>query len=266
MREAMALIRVRWLTILSYRMQTLFSFAGLLVAVVPVYFVSRALQPMMGGAISTEGQQYFAFVVVGLIAFAFINTATGALHGAFSSDISSGSLEAMLATPISLPALLVGMLGQAFTWTVLRMGVLLAGASVLGAQIVWSKGAVAAAILLLLILAYVPIGIIGAALVVAFRTTGPFPTVVLGASMMLGGVYYPTSVIPSWLAFVSQLVPLSYGLRALRRVVIDGAPLSAVASDMAILSLFAAVLFAAGITIFSLALSHARRAGTLAQY
>lgn len=266
MREALALIRVRWLTILSYRMQTVFSFAGLLVSIVPVYFVSHALQPMMANSIRHEGQEYFAFVVVGLIAFAFINTATGALHTAFSSDISSGSLEAMLATPISLPALLVGMLGQAFTWTALRTGTLLVGAAVLGAQIVWAKAIIAAAILLLLILAYVPFGIVGAALVVGFRSTGPFPTAVVTASMLLGGVYYPTSAIPSWLGFVTHLVPLSYGLRALRRVVIDGASLAAVAPDLAILCGFAAALFVISIAIFSWAMAYARRAGTLSQY
>jgi ABC-2 type transport system permease protein len=266
MREALALIRVRWLTILSYRLQAIFSFVGLLVSVVPVYFVSRALQPMMAKSIANEGQEYFAFVVVGLISFAFINTATGALHAAFSSDIQSGSLEAMMATPISMPALLVGMLGQAFTWTFMRMTILLIGASLLGAQIVWGKAILASGILLLLVLAYVPFGIIGAALVVAFRTTGPFPAAVLATSMLLGGVYYPTSAIPSWLGFTSQLVPLTYGLRALRRVFIDGAPLAAVAGDLAMLSGFAAVLFAASVLFFSWSLSHARRAGTLAQY
>ena len=50
MREAMALIRVRWLTIVSYRTQTLMSFAGLLVSVVPVYFIS-APYLVMGGMI-----------------------------------------------------------------------------------------------------------------------------------------------------------------------------------------------------------------------
>lgn len=266
MREAMALIRVRWLTIVSYRMQTLMSFAGLLVSVVPVYFISRALQPMMAGSIRHEGQEYFAFVVVGLMAFAFINTATGALHGTFSSDISSGALEAMLATPVSMPALLTGMLGQAFTWTALRAAMLLGGATLLGAQMIWSKALVAAGILILLVLTYVPLGIIGAGLVVAFRTTGPFPTAVVGASMLLGGVYYPTSAIPSWLGFASQLVPLTYGLRALRRVFIDGAPLTAVAGDLAILCVFAAVLFTVSLAFFSWAVAHSRRAGTLAQY
>jgi ABC-2 type transport system permease protein len=266
MREAMALIRVRWLTILSYRMQTLFSFAGLLVSVVPVYFVSRALQPIMANQIHNQGQEYFAFVVIGLIAFAFINTATGALHAAFSSDVASGALEAMLATPVSMPALLTGMLGQAFTWTLLRMITLLIGATVLGAQILWSKALLASLILALLILSYIPLGIIGAGLVVAFRSTGPYQAAVVGLSMLLGGVYYPTSAIPSWLGKASQFVPLTYGLRALRRVWIDGQPLAAVAGDLGVLCTFIAVLFAVSLVFFSWSLTHARRAGTLAQY
>jgi ABC-2 type transport system permease protein len=266
MREAMALIRVRWLTIVSYRTQTLMSFAGLLVSVVPVYFISRALQPMMAASIQNEGQQYFAFVVVGLMAFAFINTATGALHGTFSADVSSGALEAMLATPVSMPALLAGMLGQAFTWTALRATMLLGGAALFGAQVLWSKAVLAAAVLALLILTYIPLGIVAAALVVAFRTTGPFPTAVVGVSMVLGGVYYPTSAIPSWLGFASKLVPMTYGLRALRRVFIDGAPLGAVSGDLVVLCGFAVVLFAASFAFFSWAVAHSRHAGTLAQY
>ena len=39
----------------------------------------------------------------------------------------------------------------------------------------------------------------------------------LAASTLLGGVYYPTTVIPSWLASASEFVPLGYGLRALRQ-------------------------------------------------
>jgi ABC-type polysaccharide/polyol phosphate export permease len=266
MREAMALIRVRWLTILSYRLETAFSLFGLLVSIVPVYFISRALQPMMAKSISHEGEEYFAFIVLGLVALAFVNAATGALHGAFSADISSGTLEAMLATPISMPALIVGMLGQAFTWTALRGVMLLVGAAMFGAQIVWTKALIAAGILGLIVVAYVPLGIIAAALVLAFRTTGPWPGAVVAASMLLGGVYYPTSAIPSWLQAASQFIPLTYGLRALRRTFIDGMPLASVAGDLAILCGFAAALFVIGIALFTRGMSYARRAGNLAQY
>ena len=266
MREAMALIRARWLTIASYRMQTVFSFFGLLVSVVPIYFVSRALQPMMASSIQNQGGQYFAFVVLGLVSYAFINTATSALHTAFSSDISNGSLEAVLATPISIPALLAGMFGQAFLWTLLRTSMVFTGAAVLGADIVWSRGLIAVLVLALTVLPYIALGIILAALVLAFRSTGPLPTAITAASMLLGGVYYPASAIPSWLAYAAKAVPLTYGLRALRRTFLDGAPLSAIAGDLAMLCGFAVVLFAVALFTFGLAWNYARRAGTLAQY
>lgn len=266
MREAVALIRARWLTMASYRMNMVFSFAGLLVSVIPIYFVSRALQPMMGGKIQNQGGEYFGFVVIGLVCYAFVNTATSALHTTFTSDIGNGSLEAVLATPISMPALIAGMLGQAFIWTMLRTAMVLIGASILGAQIVWAKGLVALLVLALTVLAYIPLGIICAALVLAFKTTGPLPTVITAASMLLGGVYYPTSAIPSWLAIAAKTVPLTYGLHALRRTVLDGAPLSAVAGDLAILCGITIALFAVAMASFAMAWTYARRAGTLAQY
>jgi ABC-2 type transport system permease protein len=266
MREALALIRARWLTIGSYRAQLIFNIFGLFVSVIPIYFISRALQPMMASSIQNQGQEYFAFLVVGLISFAFINTSTGALHASFSSDIGNGSLEAVLATPISIPALIAGMLGQAFTWTVLRTSLLLVGATLLGAKIVWTQALFAALILALTVMAYLPLGVICAALVLAFRTTGPLPAAITALSMFLGGVYYPTSAIPSWLAYGSKVVPLTYGLRALRRTFIDGAPISASAGDLAALCGFAAVLSVAGFMAFSMAWTYARRAGTLAQY
>jgi ABC-2 type transport system permease protein len=250
----------------SYRMQMVFSIVGLLVSVVPIYFVSRALQPVMGKSIQGQGQEYFAFVVVGLITYALISTATTALHASFSSDISNGSLEAVMATPISMPALLVGMFGQAFTWTALRVLMVLLGAVVFGAQIMWNHALIAALVLALTVLAYIPLGIIAASLVLAFRTTGPFPAAILTVSMLLGGVYYPVSAIPSWLGMASQFIPLTYGLRALRRVFIDGAPFTAVTGDVATLALFTAVLFTVSLLGFSWAFRHARKAGTLAHY
>jgi ABC-2 type transport system permease protein len=266
MREAIALIRARWLTMSSYRMNMVFSFAGLIVSVIPIYFVSRALQPVMGKSIQNQGGEYFAFVVIGLVCYAFVSTATGALHTTFTADIGNGSLEAVLATPISMPALIAGMLGQAFIWTILRTAMVLGGATLLGAHILWSKGLVALLILALTIMAYIPLGIICAALVLAFKTTGPLPTAITAASMMLGGVYYPTTAIPSWLALAAKCVPLTYGLHALRRTVLDGAPLSAVAGDLAMLCGIVVVLFALAMTTFGMAWTYARRAGTLAHY
>jgi ABC-2 type transport system permease protein len=266
MRKVWALVRASWLTALSYRLDTFFSFVGLIVAIGPIYFVSRALQPMMAGSIKTEAPEYFGFLMIGLITYTFVATAIGTVHESLTKEISTGSFEALMATPTSLPVLLCGMVGQAFSMTALRSIVLVLASWALGAHIIWRAGFAAILIVSLIVVAYLAFGIMAASLVLAFRTTGPFPTAILTLSGLLGGVYYPTQVIPSWLERASVFVPLTYGLRALRRSLLDGASLTRSASDLAVLTGSGVALLAVGLISFSLALAYAKRAGTLAQY
>jgi ABC-2 type transport system permease protein len=259
-------MRANWLTALSYRLNMFFTYTGLVVGIVPLYFVSHALQPMMASTIKTESPEYFAFLIVGIVTYQFVNTSVNALHGALAGEISSGSFEALVSTPTPLPALLLGMISQNFSMTVLRTLVLSTAALVFGAHIVWSGVLPALMILGLIVLSYLPFGIFAASLVLAFRATGPFPGGIVTASALLGGVYYPTQVIPSWLLALSKFIPLTYGLRALRRSLLDGAPLSASTGDLAVVALATVVLMTLSLTAFLKALGYAKHTGTLTQY
>ena len=239
---------------------------GLFIIVVPAYFVSHALQPMMASTIKSEAPEYFGFLMIGWVAMSFVVTAVGALPGSLGGEISTGSFEALLGTPTPLIAILFGMVGQALSMNVIRATVILGFGALFGLHIVWSSALTGVGILILILLSYMPFGIFSAALVLGFRTTGPFPSAVLAATALLGGVYYPTQVIPSWLARLTALVPLKYGLKSLRRTLLDGAPLTASIPDLAILIGLTAVGFAVSLAAFSWALRFAKRAGTLAQY
>jgi ABC-2 type transport system permease protein len=149
---------------------------------------------------------------------------------------------------------------------VLRAVVLLAAGALFGVSMAVGKLPLACLVLLVLVLAHYAIGLISGAMVLAFRTAGPLSRLVLVGSSLLGGVYYPTHVIPSWLQSVSAVLPLSYGLRALRRVLLQGASLGAVSRDVLILAGETSVLLALGLGLMSLAFRYARRQGTLAQY
>jgi len=266
MRATLALIRSSWLSARSYRLRLLGSIASLLLTVVPLYFVANALQPVMADSIAGEGSQYFAFLMLGMVTFLLIPVAVQTLPGEIGSGINSGWLEALLGTRASLPALLAGLMGFGLIWAALRATIMLIGGWVLGASIMWSRAGSAILIMALIVLAYLPIGLIGSAMVIAFRTTGPLPRVVMVVSALLGGVYYPTQVIPSWIQSVSGFVPLTYGLRALRATMLEGLPLADVLPDLGILSVFIVTLSAIGWGALVLALRHARRAGTLTQY
>lgn len=267
LRVIWAFLRASWLAAASYRIRHVYSIAGLLFGVVPLFFVARAIQPVAKNAIQFEGGQYFAFVVVGMISQFFISDGVNAIPGAVGGSIGSGTFDTLVSVPTPLPVIYGGMASYGFSWTIVRTIITLGFAAVLGAHVEWSKLLIGFLILLLIVLAYLPFGLFSAALIVAFRTDGPLRTIVVVGSTLLGGVFYPPKVIPvSLIQTLSALVPLSYGLRALRRVILQGASVFDVSRDLGALALFVLILLPVGLLALRTAFDYARRAGTLAQY
>ena len=265
-RAASALFRASVMTAASYRLQLLFSLASLLATVVPMYFVSAALQPTMAGSIAGEGGHYFGFLVVGTAGLLVAQAATTAFSSAVGGGVASGTLEAMLVTPAPLPAVLAGLTSYGLLWSFARVAVLLASGALLG--VAYELPAVPGALLVaaLLVAAYCGVGLVLAAMTLSFRTTGPLPAIILAATTLLGGVYYPTHVIPSWIEQLSAAVPMTYALRAARRMLLDGAAFAMVIPDVVALAGFALVSLAIGAATFVVALRQARRAGSLGRY
>jgi ABC-2 type transport system permease protein len=242
------------------------SMGSLLTLIIPMYFIADALQPVVGEAIATEGGQYFGFVVAGMATFQFVMSAVGALPSAISSGLRTGTFEALLTTPTRIPTLLLGLVSYPIAWSGIRALCMLGVGQMLGADYAFGRILVVGAIWGAIVLAYLPFGILAGAFLLVTRTTGPLPTLVLTGSMLLGGVYYPTHVIPSWLQLLSGAVPLTYGLRALRRVLAAEIPVAAVATDLLVLVALTVVLLAVSMVAFRLSLSYARQSGSLAQY
>ncbi len=262
----LALLRAQWLTFTSYRFGLLLSVGSLLVTVVPVYLVADALQPVVERSIRDEGSNYFGFLVLGIAATYVISAAANALPTAVAAGIRSGTFEALLATPTSTSSVLLGIAGFDILWAAIRSGLVLLTLVLLGGSVAWSGLPVAILGALLTILAYLAIGLFATALILTVRTAGGLTQGVLIASSLLGGVYYSTSVIPDVVRPLAYLVPLTYGLRASRRALLEGTSLAGVMSDLFLLALLATGLFAAGACALHVAMRHARRSGTIGQY
>lgn len=266
MSAVLALVRADWQGAKTYRVQLAFSFFGLLAQVIPLYYVTNALQSTMAGVIRGEGTQFFGFALLGQVAFSFIPLAVTGLSGTISTNARNGTLEALLGTPVRFPTLLVGLSGYSVLWTAVRGLVLLVAGALLGAVVIWERLPAALLVLGLIIASYIPFGLMLGAMSLAFRTTGPIPQGILALSALFGGVYYPTHVIPSWLERLSAGIPLAYGLRALRRVLLDGAALSAVAPDLLALTALVVPMSVLGVLALRFSMRYARRTGTLSLY
>ncbi|MFN0099044.1 MAG: ABC transporter permease [Gemmatimonadaceae bacterium] len=266
MRSVLALLRASALTAASYRVATLLSLVGLLASVVPIYFISDAVGAIAAESIRAEGGNYFGFVVLGIALTYIVASATAALPAALSGSIGNGTLESLLLTRASLAEILIGLAAFPLVQSLLRSALLLLGAALFGVDVHWLHLPAVTAIVLLMIVAYGAIGLGAGALVLMFRTSGPWVTAVVAASGLLGGVYYATSVIPGWLQSLSSLVPLTYALRASRRLLLADAAVTDVLSDVGRLGALAAALLLLFGTGFAFALRRAQRSGLLSQY
>ena len=266
MRSILALMRVSWLTHASYRLNVILSVFGLAALFVPIYFVADALQPVVADSIADEGEVFFGFLITGMVILQFISVGMNSVPGAVSGGINSGVLEALFGTPTRLDRLLAGMIGYETLWAAFKGFLLLVAFAAVGGEVAFSGIPLALGILVLLFLAHLPLGLMAAAMILVFRTSGPLIPGLIGAFSLLGGVYYSTTVIPEVVRPLADVIPLTYGLRAFRRTFLSGEPAVAVAGDVMVLAAMAAGLMLAGVVAFRWALDHARRVGSLAQY
>lgn len=266
MRAIAAMLRATWLSASSYKVSTILSMLAMLISVVPVYFIARELQRTMSAAIANEGGNFFGFVLLGMIGMMVVTEAIYGLASTVGATATSGTLDALMLTPTSLPVLFIGLNAYSLLLLLVRVGIFLAAGAILGAPLIWYKVPEGLLVLVLILLAYMPIGMVGTALLLTFRTQAQLPSAAVVGSALLGGVYYPTHVIPSWLENLSLVVPLSYGLRAFRRIMLEGSSLLGEWNEILPLIGFIVVLGTLGTMAMMWALSYARREGTLTQY
>jgi ABC-2 type transport system permease protein len=161
--------------------------------------------------------------------------------------ILSSSIWRFLFTSVSVLAFLV--VGTFF-------GVSFAGANILAALL----------LLVLTVAAYAALGIISASFIIVFKRGDPINWVVSSLSILLGGVFYPITVLPGWMQSLSRLLPITWSLEGMRGALLMGESFSALWEDFLALAIIAAVLIPLSLALFRLAVHYARRTGTLVKY
>ena len=82
-----------------------------------------------------------------------------------------------------------------------------------------------------------------------------------GMLLVVSGVYYPVSVLPSWMEWLSVISPATYALRGIRNSVLDGAGLAW--ADVWPLLVIGVASIPIGLFIFSLGERYAKKHGKL---
>jgi len=130
----------------------------------------------------------------------------------------------------------------------------LTGANFLSAAIVMAVGS----------FSFVGIGMMAAVLPLLYVERGAQMTFVIQSVLLLvSGVYYSISVLPSWMQVLSHLSPATYVLDGVRGALIQGKSIDALVGDLVPLVVMGVVFIPVGLWAFGRAERYAKRTGKL---
>jgi ABC-2 type transport system permease protein len=247
----------------SYRVAFLLSIARAIFPLLILYLPAA----LMGDVESTrEYGGFLAFSVIGLGMMNFFMASYGSFANALRSEQATGTLEAVLMAPLSVPLLVVASSGWAFLWSVFSALLFIGGGALLYDIALPGNFALALGLIALTTVVFVSIGVFSASFAVVWKRGDPIGPLISATFFLLGGVIYPPRILPGWLAWISQLLPVTHAVTALREVLLQDRSLASVSDHVWVLAGFAVVLVPTSLAAFGWAVRRATRDGTLLQF
>ncbi|MGZ9159613.1 MAG: ABC transporter permease [Candidatus Limnocylindrales bacterium] len=249
----------------SYRAGLILRVASAVVTVGIFFFLSRTFDAV-APSLTAVGGSYFGFVLLGIVAQEFLGASVGNFGGAIRESQTTGTLELMLLGPSRLVTLLTsstlwlhasaGLGALAYLVLGVLLGVDLSGMDVPAALVG----------LLVMIVGFTGMGFLAGATVLVVKRGNPVGWALRGASVVLGGTFYPVEVLPPFMQVLGTLLPITHGLTVMRGAMLEGLGIMDLAGSLAALVIVSAFWLAVGLVAFEAAIRHARTDGSLAQY
>lgn len=254
---------VQW----SYRLAIVLGLLGTIASLLMFYFIDKLFGSQVVPDLAPYGVSYLSYVLVGLAFSGFIGTSLGKLAGQISQEQTVGTLEALMTTPTRIETLVAAMITWDLVYAFLEFALYIV-AGILVFRIDFSHANILAVlcVTILSIISFKALSMISAGFILVFKRGDPVSWLISIVVELLGGVYFPVSVLPDWLEKIAHFFPVTYAIRAVELAIYRGASVSELANDLIFLSLFCIILLPTGLFVLRYALQRAKKDGSLVQY
>ena len=252
----------------SYRLEFFMRILSILFVTTTLYFISQ----IFAGSFSTPFEQWRDPFLAWITALPFLNyfmVGFSSLANAIRSEQAQGTLEGVLMTPIGVPTLVVASSAWDFVQASFHSFLyLFFGWALFGVQY---RGSFLLAVLFLLLttLVLASIGILSASFAMVFKRGDPLGMIIGTGSALFSGVFFPTQLLTQTsnsFGFVSRLIPTTYGIDGIRRVLIQGQTFDEARGPLLTLFVYLAALLPFSLWVFARSVRRAKREGSLIQY
>ena len=211
-------------------------------------------------SVQTEGAvpghfSYFDFIAPGIMAMTVMMSVMTGLPAAISHEREVGTLDGMMAAPISRLAIILGKTlaqtarGLLQGILILTLAVALFGVTIHGSILL------VFALLLLGVFSFVGLGVVITSFAKDQETAMMIMMTLMFPMMFLSGVFFPIQQMPWYMQDISKFLPLTYAATALRKVMVLGAGVSMITTELAVLIGFGVVMTAIAVPVFRRAMT-----------
>jgi ABC-2 type transport system permease protein len=198
---------------------------------------------------------YFEFLAPGMMMMVVMFSVMTGLPRAISHEKEAGTFDGVLAAPTSRFSIILGKtIAQSVRGVIQGAVVMVLALLLFGVTI---NGSIVLAVLLLLlgVFSFIGIGITITSVAADEETAQTFMMVLQFPMMFLSGVFFPIQQMPWYMQYISKALPLTYATQAMRKVVVLGAGIGDILTEVVVLLVVGIVLLIVSIPLFKKAMA-----------
>lgn len=269
LRALYVIARKDWKVFWRYPLNAVSNIFQPIIWITPVYFMGKAFSTngqALGFAAYSGTSDYMSFILLGTVLTNFILTVFWGMGYALKNDMDAGVLESNWLTPVPRLLILVGRTLSSLLVTAITSAImLLIGAALFGFQPTGNTLAAFLTAIPMLIGLY-GFGFAFAAVVLLMREANTLVDVSSFLVQGFSGTNFPVKSLPTWLIPIALILPLTYGLDAVRGLLLQSDTLLPIQVEIAILIVFMFVMLWFGAWVFQRVERRVRTLGTLGQH
>ena len=264
--KAIAFLKRDFQIATSYQLNFILTSVNSFLIIFLFFFISKLVVPSHSG-IERYGTDYFSYVITGYAFFEYFQMLLRTFSTSIQNEQVTGSLEAMLSTQTSpyvcillssFYSILVSLLQLVviFTAGIVFFGFNITGINIVSFLIIFG----------LSVVIFVSFGILSASFIIVLKKGDPVSWVIAGTNFILGGAFFPVSIMPDFFQLLAKFMPATYILDALRLTILQHYDINMVSKQAIILMAMSAVLLPVSLKTLSLSIQKAKKDGSLTQY
>ena len=267
LKKPLAFIKKDFLVESSYKLSFLLNVFGVLTSILGYFFIDKLFGHRIVSHLEEFGVNYFSYVLLSMAFFSYAGVGLGSFSHRIRSEQMQGTLEALLLTPTKISTILfsLGLWNLLFATLdmaiYIMLGIFLFKISFANVNILSTL-----VILFLTIISFSSLGILSASFIMVFKRGNPVGWIINSLEGLIGGVYFPITIMPAWLQFLARFFPITYAIRAIELAVYKGYSILQLNKEIGFLLLFSLLLLPVSLASFKYSLKKAKKNGSLSQY